>query len=179
MKKKASKKKKLSKRILKNIKFVPPGSIKPYRKNPRVNDIAVPEVEQSLESFDFLQPIVVDKKGKIIVGHTRWLAAKKLKLSEVPVIYATHLTPKQVKAYRIADNKTGQFSEWDMDLLPDELKGLKDIYTGFGDEEIEKLLSMSDFDPGSEDDQGKLDELEPKYIACPHCGKEFDMRENK
>ena len=115
----------------------------------------------------------------IIVGHTRWLAAKALELKEVPVIYATHLTPKQVKAYRIADNKTSQFSVWDMDLLPDELKVLDDLYTGFDDDELEKLLSVSEFEPGSEDDQGNLDELEPKYISCPHCGKEFDMRENK
>ena len=105
MKKQTGKTKTKITRILKQVKYVSPDSIKPYRKNPRINDDAVPEVEQSIASFDFLQPIVVDKKGVIIVGHTRWLAAKALELKEVPVIYATHLTPKQVKAYRIADNK--------------------------------------------------------------------------
>lgn len=146
MKKKASKTKKQSKRILKNIKFVPPEAITPYNKNPRVNDMAVPEVEQSLDEFDFLQPIVVDKKGVIIVGHTRWLAAQELELSEIPVIYATHLKPKQVKAYRLADNKTGEFSIWDTDLIPDELKGLKDIYTGFNDEEYDQIFNDDDMD---------------------------------
>ena len=131
-------------RILKQVKYVAPDSIKPYKKNPRVNDNAVPEIEKSIASFDFLQPIVVDKKGEIIVGHTRWLAAKELELAEVPVIYAAHLTPKQVKAYRIADNKTNQFSIWDMDLLPGELKGLGDFYTGFDDEEFKRLVGDVD-----------------------------------
>lgn len=136
-------------RVLKQIKYVPPGSITPYNKNPRINEAAVPEVLQSIDAFEMLQPIVVDKKGVVIVGHTRLQAAIELGLDEIPVVYATHLTPKKVRAYRIADNKTGEISVWDMDLLPDEFEGLEGEYTGFSDEAIAKMLgddSLDDID---------------------------------
>jgi len=79
--------------------------IKPYEKNPRINDDAVAPVVQSINEFGFRQPIVVDPDGVIIVGHTRWKAAKQLNLAEVPVHVATDLEPESVKAYRIADNR--------------------------------------------------------------------------
>ncbi len=99
--------------------------IKPYENNPRINEKAVEKVAASLKEFGFQQPIVVDKDGIIIVGHTRLKAAEKLGLKEVPVLYATTLSEEQVKAYRLADNKTAEFSEWDMDLLTGELEGLE------------------------------------------------------
>ena len=79
--------------------------IKPYEKNPRVNDAAVDSVARSLKEFGFRQPIVVDEHGVIVVGHTRWKAAQKLGLAKVPVHVAKDLTREQIKAYRIADNK--------------------------------------------------------------------------
>ena len=133
-------------RILKQTKYVSPQELKPYNKNPRINEAAVPEVAQSIDAFEMLQPIVVDKKGVVIVGHTRLQAAIELELDEVPVIYATHLTAKQCKAYRLADNKTGEISVWDMDLLPDEFDGLEDEFTGFSDEAIAKMLGDDDLD---------------------------------
>jgi len=99
--------------------------IRPYEGNPRVNDQAVDAVAASLAEFGFRQPIVVDADGVIIVGHTRWKAAKKLGLAKVPVHVAKDLSPEQIKAYRIADNQTASIAEWDFDLLPVELKDLQ------------------------------------------------------
>ena len=86
--------------------------VKPYERNPRINDSAVDAVAESLRQFGFRQPIVVDADGVIICGHTRWKAAQKLGLAKVPVHVATDLTPDQVRAYRIADNKTGELSTY-------------------------------------------------------------------
>lgn len=107
-----------------NIKYMTPGELVPYDKNPRINDDAVDLVANSIQEFGFKQPIVADKDNVIIAGHTRWKAAKKLGLKQVPVIMADDLTPAQVKAYRLADNKVAEASEWDMDLLADELDDL-------------------------------------------------------
>ena len=119
--------------------------VKPYEKNPRINDAAVDAVAASIREFGFRQPIVVDEAGVIIVGHTRLKAAQKLGLTEVPVHVATDLPPEKIKAYRLADNKLAELAEWNMDLLPLELKDLQsadfDIdMLGFGSEELEKLL---------------------------------------
>ena len=99
--------------------------IRPYERNPRINDQAVDAVAASLAEFGFRQPIVIDAEGVIIAGHTRWKAAKKLGLTKVPVHVATDLPPEKVKAYRITDNQTATLAEWDMDLLPIELKDLQ------------------------------------------------------
>ena len=99
--------------------------IRPYEKNPRVNDQAVDAVAASLREYGFRQPIVVDGDGVIIVGHTRWKAAKKLGLAQVPVHVARDLPPEKVKAYRIADNQTNTLADWDYELLPIELKDLQ------------------------------------------------------
>lgn len=121
-------------------KLVDIDKVKPYKNNPRINEKAVEVVADSIKEFGWQQPIVVDKKNVIIVGHTRLLAAKELKLKKVPIHVANNLTPKQVKAYRVADNKVAEFAEWDIDLLRDELEGLNNIFTGFSDEELEDLL---------------------------------------
>ncbi len=99
-------------------------SIKPYEKNPRRNDKAVDNVANSIKEFGFRSPIIVDKKGVIIAGHTRYKAAQKLGLKEVPCLVASDLTKAQIKAYRLADNKTAELAEWDFELLHDELEGL-------------------------------------------------------
>jgi len=122
--------------------------IKPYDKNPRDNDGAVEAVARSIREYGFRQPIVVDADGVIIVGHTRWKAAQKLGLEEVPVHVVTDLTPPQIKAYRIADNKVAELASWDMDLLPIELSELRGMDVdleslGFSTEELEKMLGAS------------------------------------
>ncbi len=122
--------------------------VRPYERNPRLNDQAVDAVAASLAAFGFRQPIVVDEAGVIIVGHTRWKAAKKLGLAKVPVHVATDLTPEQVRAYRIADNKTGELADWDLEILPIELNDLRaggfdmDLLA-FGAEELGKLLNSA------------------------------------
>ncbi|RIK72921.1 MAG: chromosome partitioning protein ParB [Planctomycetota bacterium] len=125
--------------------------IRPYDKNPRINDAAVDAVAKSIREFGFRQPIVVDSDGVIICGHTRWKAAQKLSLEKVPVHVATDLTREQIKAYRIADNQTASLAEWNYDLLPIELGELQaanyDLgLLGFDQDELAKLL-----DPGVAD----------------------------
>jgi hypothetical protein len=117
----------------------------PYPGNPRLNDDAVDAVAASLREFGFRQHIVVDTDGVIIVGHTRYKAAVKLELDQVPVHVATDLTAEQIRAYRIADNQTSEQSDWDYDLLPIELGELKacdyDLgVLGFDPDELARLL---------------------------------------
>jgi len=124
----------------------PIDEIKPYEKNPRVNDQAVEAVAASIREFGFRQPIVVDEGGVIICGHTRYKAAKKLGLARVPVHVATDLTPEQIRAYRIADNKTGELATWDMELLPIEIAELQEAgvdwsLLGFDGDELARLLA--------------------------------------
>ena len=99
----------------------------PYEKNPRKNNEAVDPVAESIKEFGFKVPIVVDKNNVIITGHTRYKAAKKLKLKTVPCIVADDLTEEQAKAFRLADNKVGEIAEWDTDLLHMELDDILDI----------------------------------------------------
>nr|DAO41519.1 MAG TPA: ParB protein [Caudoviricetes sp.] len=101
--------------------------VKPYPNNPRNNDDGVEAVANSIKQFGWQQPIVVDKDNVIIVGHTRYKAAKKLGMDKIPVVVASNLSPEQVKAYRLADNKTGELTDWDMSLLDDELGDIADI----------------------------------------------------
>jgi phosphoenolpyruvate-protein kinase (PTS system EI component) len=95
--------------------------LKPYDKNPRKNENAVDEVAKSLKEFGFRQPLVIDENHVVIVGHTRLLAAKKLGLKEVPCHIAKDLSEAKIKAYRIMDNRTSEFSDWDKDLLTSEM----------------------------------------------------------
>lgn len=105
----------------------PIGKVTPYDKNPRNNDDAVEATANSIREFGWQQPIVVDSEGVVIVGHTRLKAAHKLGMDKVPVVVAEKLTPEQVKAYRLADNKTGELADWDVDMLGDELNDILNI----------------------------------------------------
>jgi len=118
--------------------------IKPYIKNPR-KKWDIQKVAQSIKEFGFQQPIVVDRGGTIIVGHGRYEASKLLKLNSIPVTIAD-LPPEKAKAYRIADNKTNEFSEWDISLLQQEFTDLLDAnfdleLTGFDHDELESLIT--------------------------------------
>jgi DNA modification methylase len=127
------------------VEMRPIGLIRPYENNPRLNDAAVDAVAASIKEFGFRQPLVVDEQGVIIVGHTRYKAALKLGLTEVPVHVALGLSPAKAKAYRIADNQTATISQWDSDLLPLELAELQEMgfdmeLTGFSGDELLRLL---------------------------------------
>lgn len=151
------------------VKSLSPDLIFPYPGNPRRNEGAVDKVAASIVEFGFRQPIVVDEKMVVIVGHTRLLAAKKLGLKEVPVHVAKGLTPAQVRTYRIADNRTNEEAEWDDDKLRAELEGLQldgvDLgLTGFDSNEIAAALAGR---PGLTDP----DEVpEPEAIAATQLG---------
>lgn len=101
--------------------------LQPYAKNPRKNDQAVPAVAESIRRFGWKQPLVIDKKGVIIAGHTRYKAAKSLGLKSVPCVVADDLTPEEAKAFRLVDNRVGELAEWDFDLLDGEISGLSGI----------------------------------------------------
>lgn len=118
----------------------------PYENNPRNNENAVEAVANSIKEFGFNQPIAVDKNGIIVVGHTRYKAAEKLGIKEVPVVVLDDLTDEQIKAYRIADNSTNELAEWDFEKLGLELDGIGLDMTLFGIEPEEKEPEEDDFD---------------------------------
>jgi DNA modification methylase len=122
------------------------GRVAPYAQNPRLNEKAVDKVAASIREFGFRQPLVVDPQGILIVGHTRWEAAKRLGLTDVPVHVAEDLTPDQVRAYRIADNQLATIAEWDEQLLQIELQELQAAgydtgLLGFSDGQLSELLA--------------------------------------
>lgn len=104
----------------------------PYERNPRKNDEAVKYVANSIKEFGFKVPIVIDEHNIVVTGHTRLKAAKELGLTEVPTIVASDLTDEQVKAFRLADNKTSEFAHWDFDKLTLELLELEQEMVGYG-----------------------------------------------
>jgi DNA modification methylase len=121
------------------------GDIRPYPNNPRTNDNAVDAVAASIREYGWRQPIVVDSDGVIICGHTRYKAAQKLGMDQVPVHVATDLSPEKIRAYRIADNQSADLADWNYDLLPIELKELGEGgydlgLLGFDADELAKLL---------------------------------------
>ena len=131
--------------------------LKPYDKNPRKNKEAVKYVAESIKEFGFKQPIVIDKNNVIVCGHTRLLAAKQLGLKEVPCILADDLTEEQINAYRLVDNKTNEFAEWDNELLKEELFKLPSLNMKlFGFEEEQKEEQIAE-----EDNYEEPEQLEP------------------
>lgn len=146
----------------------------PYEKNPRKNDAAVDKVAASIREFGFKVPIVVDKDNVIAAGHTRYKAAKKLGLETVPCIIADDLTDKQIKAFRLADNKVAEKSEWDFDLLGDELDDILNIdMSQFGFD-----LSVEDEEPEAHEDDYDIEppeEPKAKYGDVYRLGNHILM----
>ena len=137
----------------------------PYANNPRNNDGAVDAVASSIKEFGFKVPIIIDKENVIVAGHTRLKAAERLGLEKVPCIRADDLTEEQVKAFRLADNKTAEMAEWDFDLLKEEISSICGIDMqefGFLVEDIKRIKSGDDTFSG---DDGVSVE-----IRCPRCG---------
>jgi len=131
------------------VKIVSIASISPYEKNPRKNENAVDKVAASIKEFGFKQPIVIDKNRVIIAGHTRYKAALKLGYTEIPVVVADDLTDAQAKAYRLADNKMAEFSEWDLSLIAEELADLSQYdfdMSQFGFDEFHAEIQEDNFD---------------------------------
>ncbi len=148
-----------------------PNELRPYENNPRLNDRAVADVAKSIEKYGWRQPIVVDGDGVIIVGHTRWKAARRLGLKSIPVHVAGDMDPEQAKQYRIADNKSSERSEWDTDKLAEELLDLRGLGCdltdlGFSEQEVDKYLDRlaDELEPPEVEFAQELDE-ESNYVV--------------
>ena len=164
--------------MIHTIEYLPTDSLIPYARNSRTHsDAQVSQVAGSIREFGFTNPVLIDAQDGIIAGHGRVLAALKLKLDTVPCIRLSHLTETQRKAYVIADNKLALNSDWDAELLTLELEELHGeefdmALIGFDAAGLALAMGLgADFEPGSEDDQSKLDEKAP--IICPACAHEF------
>lgn len=165
-----------------DIKMIDISELQPYENNPRNNDNAVDYVAESIKQFGFKVPIIIDKDNVIVAGHTRYKAAKKLNLDTIPCIVADDLTPAQIKAYRLADNKVSEYATWDNDLLLAELEELQELdfdieLTGFEDWEIESLLNTDDKTEVKEDNfEIELpQETSVKYGDIYKLGKHYLM----
>lgn len=160
-------------RNLKDLKqeivYVPIDEITPYENNPRDNDEASEKLADVIKQFGFRSPIYVDADGVIINGHTRLKAAMMLGYKEVPVVYADDLTEAEVKAFRIADNRVAEFSDWDVDLLLEELKDLSDDFTpedlGFDDSILEQMEEQEEDDGLDDYSDKKQWKSQGGYIA--------------
>tara|TARA_R110000803_G_scaffold28011_8_gene65120 strand:- start:8829 stop:9392 length:564 start_codon:yes stop_codon:yes gene_type:complete len=174
------------------------GDVMPYENNPRdITRSAIDTVKQSIVEFGWRQPLVVDKDMVLVVGHTRLLAAQELGLAEVPVHIAEDMTGAQARAYRLADNKTGEFSGWLDDLLAVELadvldSGLDIDALGFTDSPLpEGFVPYVEPDTGGavadvtgDDIINAQDGLSNRHVSgestlveviCPHCAENFEI----
>ena len=140
----------------------------PYINNPRNNENAIDKVASSISEFGFKNPIVIDKNNVVINGHTRLLASKKLGLKEVPCIVADDLTEAQVKAFRIADNKTSEYATWDEELLKIELEQLEDMNFNLDDLNIDYSDFGLEIDLEDIEEKFESDNVYTKEINIPH-----------
>jgi ParB-like chromosome segregation protein Spo0J len=157
----------MSKEYVLNVEWVDIDQVRPYGRNSRKNEITVDVVVSSIKQYGWQQPIVVDDNWTIVAGHSRWQAAKKMNLSQVPVVKFDG-TAKQAKEYRILDNRSQEESEWDADLLKSEMLDIRDLPTGFTDKEIDKLFGL---------DNSKNVQVEPTVFELVYyCDSEEQQR---
>jgi len=166
------------------IEYVDINNIKPYKKNPRKNEEAIPYVMESIKQFGFKNPVILDKDNVIIAGHTRIESAKRLGITEIPCIYADDLTDEQIKAFRLADNKVGEIAEWDIDLLDTELDDILNIdMSDFGfdldlEDEEEKEIIEDEVPEVPEEPKAKLGDiyqLGRHFLMCGDSTSEEDV----
>ena len=153
-----------------------------YARNPRKNDHAVDRVAAAIREFGFRVPVVAKSDGTVVDGHLRLKAAKKLGLTEVPVVLADDMTDLQIKAFRLSVNKMAELAEWDDELLALEFAELHDLgfdldLTGFDADELEALAGSEESDVPQRSTAREVDadafEMEHK---CPRCGFEYDSK---
>lgn len=156
--------------ILKQMKLA---ELTPYSKNPRKNDSAVPKVAESIAQFGFKVPLVIDSNNVIVAGHTRFKAAQQLGLEHVPCIVADDLSPAQIKAFRLADNKVAEFAEWDFSALNEELDALTDFdLSSFGF----MAANGIEWDDVPDLTAENYDEPKKKQLKCPECQHVADAK---
>jgi len=147
------------------ITYIDIKDLKPYKNNPRNNETAVGMIENSIKDFGFLVPLVITKDLEIICGHTRYEASKKLNLKQLPCIIDEELTPEQIKLFRIIDNKSSEYAEWETKLLYEELEEILNIDMekyGFFQQDI-------DWDEIEDLDIDNYEEPQHKMHECPYC----------
>ena len=155
------------------IELFPLEVLKFYENNPRrISDEAVRAVANSIREFGFKVPVIIDKDNVIVAGHTRLLAAQELGLKEIPCIVASDLTPEQVKAFRLADNKTSELTDWDFAKLDLELEGLDLDMECFGFALDLGNTENPEVEESSEVDIGEYS-AEKFKNECPRCGYKF------
>jgi site-specific DNA-methyltransferase (adenine-specific) len=148
------------------LKYMKPENLRPYAQNPRKNEAAVPKVAESIRQFGFKVPLVIDSNNVIVAGHTRYKAAQQLGLEYVPCIVADDLTPAQIKAFRLADNKVSELSEWDFAALNAELDALPDFdLSAFGFMAADSI----EWDDVPDLTEETYDEPKKKQLKCPEC----------
>ena len=168
-----------------NIETIAVDLLIPYARNSRTHsDEQVAQIAASIREFGFTNPVLIDGEDGIIAGHGRVLAARKLGLDSVPCVRLDHLTETQKRAYIIADNKLALNAGWDEEMLALEFEELRgddfDLsLTGFAEDDLSRLINGVNFEPGTEAEQGKLDELAPQIVECPHCGESFNARDQQ
>lgn len=143
--------------------------LNPYENNPRINDSAVDAVAASIKEFGFKNPVIIDKNDVVVCGHTRLKAAEKLGLKAIPCIVADDLSEEQIKAFRLADNKTAELAEWDFSLLEQELAEIDFDMSQFG---FDNNDDDFDFDVNDKN-ESEFDEKDEKFVECPCCGLRF------
>lgn len=146
------------------------GELKPYENNPRKNDEAVDAVAASISEFGWKVPVIIDTDNVIVAGHTRYKAAKKLGIEDIPCIVADDLTDEQIKAYRLVDNKVGELAGWDFTGLALEMAKLEMDMSAFGFEEAMDDSVLDDLFT-----EAPEKEKEPHKVRCPHCGEWFEV----
>ena len=154
----------------------------PYVNNPRNNQNSIDKVASSIKEFGFKVPLVIDKDNVVVTGHTRLLAAKKLGIEEVPCVVADDLTDAQIKAFRIADNKTSEYAEWNEELLKIELEQLGDMdfdldnlsidYSDFGLE-----VDLEDVFLEDKEREDLSDKVNSSYEIIIECDNEEEQEE--
>lgn len=151
--------------IKKQIVYKKLDELHPYANNPRFNDEAVEYVANSIKEFGFQNPIICKSDGEIICGHTRYKASLELGLKEVPCIVADDLTDEQVKAYRLADNKVSEKSQWNYELLDEELDNILDIDMS----DFDFIDTKIDWDNVDEINEENYEKPESEKLRCPLC----------
>ena len=172
------------------VQNIPLDDIKPYWRNPRKNEGAIEAVKKSIQDYGFNQPLILDAKKVIIAGHTRYKALLELGYKDAPCVIVD-LPPAKAKEYRIADNKTSELSEWDMDaLIPElrEIEGVASMQVFFPDLDLQSLLedtatvaavTTAEIEKQQEKMENRFEEhsnaVQGRYveILCPHCGEAF------
>ena len=158
------------------IKKIKLADIKPYENNARINDDAVDYVVKSISQCEYVAPIVLDENNVILAGHTRYKALKKLGYDEAECVIKEGLSDEQKRKYRLLDNKTTEFADWDFDILQSELDGLdfEDLDIDWGLPDLE-LNETSDYIPEQEDVDIDKYESNRKEVECPSCGFKFEV----